>query len=352
MAITQLITLDPTTLNTTICSSFRTCTHLMHVAADCYKFEFEPIVIQHALQLLSFDPSRYGIDLQDYLAPVVQYYSQHSPSQFTDLAFGTTDFKRRAAENLGASLASLLMATVLNVRWESITQIQSAKKQRGRKPDFVGYSDSSGYLFEAKGTSRPQTMGKQIKDASDQLKSLPLGGRGKIGFASFFPGEIGRLCPSTHVFDPPSNTIVPERGDAVLRHYVHKLSFLELNQSMALLSDYMDAKLLSESAADVNVRSRAEDRTDALKAQFLPAFAEEKRILESISTSQGEFLARRKDFNVTDQKVRFEVSCRTEFLDPFLPPADNVRVQTRHSGERHGAESTFSDGTRIKLDWD
>lgn len=351
MPITQFVRLDQNTLDPSIYSAFQSSGVVSHVAADCYKFEFEPIVLHHALQLLSLDPSRYGIDLQDYLAPVVQYYAQHCPSQLTDLAFGTTDFKRRAAENLGAAMAALLMVSVLNVRWESITQIHSAKKQRGRRPDFVGYSLTKGFVFEAKGTSRPQSINKQIKDASDQLKAMPLGGKAKIGFASFFPGEVGRLCPLTQVFDPPSSAAIPGVEDAVLRHYVHKLSLLELNASMAILSDYVDAKLLLQISRGANAGYRTEERMRVLKDQFVRGFSDEVHLLETISRDDNVYAIRVKDLTVRDRKVHIETSCRKDLLDPFAQPTTAVSIQTRHSIGSEKVESEFSDGTCVKVEW-
>lgn len=351
MAVTQFVTLDQSTLNNSIYTAFKSSAALTRITANCFKFEFEPIVLYHALQLLSLDPSRYGMDLQDYLAPVIQYYTQHSPSQFTDLDFGTTDYKRRAAENLGVSIASLLMVEVLGVHWDTIAQIQSVRKQRGRKPDFVAYSSSKGYVYEAKGTSRPHNISKQIKDATEQLRSLPLRGKGKIGFVSFFPGEIGHLYPSTHVFDPPFNLLIPDHDDALQRHYIQRLSFLELNESAALFSDFMDAKLLAQSTDNSNLHYRAEDRAKLLRVQFNGVFRKEIESLKSIKVGHWEHVSRSKEVSVRDRRVHYTASCIKEYLDPFSPPASDAKASTGYEAGRKRAESAFMDGTRIVIEW-
>jgi hypothetical protein len=180
---------------------------------------------------------------------------------------------------------------------------------------------------------------------------MPLGGKAKIGFASFFPGEVGRLCPSTHVFDPPSNGLIPEAEDAALRHYVHKLSLLELNESMAILSDYVDAKLLLQTLRNANAQYRAEEKMRDLEDQFARAFSSEVQSLGTISRGNHEYATRPRTVSVRDRKVRLEASCRKDLLDPFAQPTTAVSIETRHLIGLQEVESIFSDGTSLRLEW-
>ena len=177
----------------------------------------------HAYALLGRSPARFNRDLSIYLAGVNAVFDRgHGKSGYIELgAGGTTDWKRRVAEDLGVSLAALFMVASFGLTWETIAQIPAATTLKKKRPDFEGFNGSgSRYIFEAKGTTSLGSVEKALHKAIAQVKQYPEVAEGKLAIVTFLSTDE-RLFPSqTFVVDPPAmpDTVPPTRAVATLLH--------------------------------------------------------------------------------------------------------------------------------------
>jgi len=349
----QTVHLDYHTIEDSVLNEIRQCANLRYFLDEFHNFWFASSDFVHAFMLLGQDPTRYGVDLQDYLAPVVRHFEQRPafrrPCDCIDLGFGTQDFRRRASENFGVAMASLFMVKALHVRWETITQIDIASRKRKKTPDFVGYSSTRGYLFEAKGTTSLQTLGKHIDAAKQQVNSIPRNGEGKLALVSYFCGEQKTFNPYMFVLDPPEDTRLPEQEESTLWHHIHVLDFLGLHSSRTAFTDYaiVHSRMKSAVKSDYDRLSR---RLRAARDLVVQAMATDMEDLHDIDTPFGMFSGR--DIAAISQGRKFSLflGCRSDMVDPFSGASED-RGTAEDRLEEHEGEylSMFSDGTLLKV---
>lgn len=118
-------------------NSFINNCNLKKIDSRRYWFEFNDTEFYHATLLLGKNPNRFGYDLQHYLNGIRYSIRKLSPTKHLVIDIGTPDFKRRASEDFGVGLASLIMVKSFNIKWDQISQI--IKTRRSTKPDFIAY---------------------------------------------------------------------------------------------------------------------------------------------------------------------------------------------------------------------
>lgn len=251
---------------------------------DYHDFFFDPMVFTHATLLLRNSPIPYGSDLRHYLAPVREYF-QSGERKLRCIRFNSdsTDFRRRASEEFGVAIASLLMVDLLGVRWESIAQIPLNKALTKRRPDFIGYTSANeSVIFEAKGSTSLGKAREGVADAREQVKDYPppngQAPLGKFAISSYFPAEEVAFPAFSFVADPPfPDTFLPSIEGCTELHTLNVLNFMEMSEShQAYIS------MLTANSAVRNVPYENKHRRAALteRAQIAAAAYFEKREAE------------------------------------------------------------------------
>lgn len=336
-----------------IVSAVRTMESVEH---DVFVFEFCPLEFTHAQNLLSQHPETYGQDLSFYLPNVATHFNQTEQNREISLGFGGDDFKRRMAEDMGVGMAALFMHKAFGVSWKTILQIPSNNKLVAKRPDFQGNNDRNEiFLFEAKGTTCPKNVAKQINQGLEQVKAFPKESRTKYVVASFFSGAVNTFPSTVFVVDPPGEgKIIEDRNRAIALHYVHVLKFLGLDQQAKAWRELLSADLSIDGNASSQSRERkywnakqAYERAWGGELGFEPMEIEDETYLtlsENVETRGGVFQVTRGIENGIFERLK-----SGDFLGPQGSDDERGLRPRGMPPSLEGDFSLFDDGSLFKV---
>lgn len=222
--------------------------NLRQVERNVYLFEFDDDVFTHAVLLMGRYPNRFGYDLSLYLHSACCLLRGLNTDGFIVLDRGTTDFKRRASEDLGIAISSLFMVHSFSLKWETISQIPQNRKLSRYTPDFIGFTpEGKAFIYESKGTTRPQAVEATMNKALQQAKSYPENAENKLGIVSYFPNSARALPPFTFVADPRISDIYkPDTIHSLMLHFIKVLEFAGFEETRNSYEDLFRAKIKLE----------------------------------------------------------------------------------------------------------
>ncbi|MBI5773761.1 MAG: hypothetical protein HZA89_08470 [Verrucomicrobia bacterium] len=315
-----------------------------------------PAVFTHAYLLLGEQPQRFVSDLTLYLSTVRTFFERADAVGGINVPAGAnSDSRRRLSEDLGVALAAFFMVEVFGLSWKSVSQIPQNSKLSKKRPDFQGYTATSQrYLFEAKGTTKMQTVEKTMSKALSQVKSYPETAEAKIAIVSYLSADE-RFFPSTSfVVDPPA---LPEevKADAEtsrLLHFEKVLQFAGLPQTakdyVSTLSQRLREKHRIDDAGAASVaRTR---RIEGLQEELRAEFVEESQpnALETHRYHDSEFLGRSSESAVSKIKVFFGVQ-RQALEAGVRFEAVAQPLATKLTESETEINSLFADGTLLHV---
>jgi hypothetical protein len=315
-----------------------------------YVLEFSPTVFVHAYALLGGNPQRFGLDLSLYLATINAFFDRGSIVSKGHLSLdgiGTSDAKKRLAEDMGVALSALFMVEGFGVTWDSIAQIPQNSKLSKKRPDFEGFDkQGSRYLFESKGTTVLGSVESAMHKAIEQVKKYPEAASSKLAVVSYLCADYRFFPSQTFVVDPPAlpDNIPPTKSVAQLLHGEKVFQFAGLPETANKYVKTLSKALNSVAKGDGS----------------LSDFGKSKVVVDNLSTelNRGGFRERsvgNKTFigrRLVGMSDRFSVFLGAERrkLDALalLEPADGVEV---NSGSQDDSfHSVFSDGTCLIID--
>ena len=201
--------------------------NLNNLVNDIYEFEFNENEFLHASLILSNNQTNFGYNIGYYLQSA--YYILQGltppPDQYIILDIGSTDFKKRAAEDFGVGISSLFMHKSFGINWQNISQIPANQKFSKFRPDFVAIEGDRKFIFEAKGTTQAHKISEFMGKAVQQAKSYTGSAVSKLAFVSYFPNSR-KIFPSfTFISDPTIQEDFHEldRWFITMAHYVKVL---------------------------------------------------------------------------------------------------------------------------------
>lgn len=315
-----------------------------------------PAVFTHAYLLLGEQPQRFVSDLTLYLSTVRTFFERADAVGGINVPAGAnSDSRRRLSEDLGVALAAFFMVEVFGLSWESISQIPQNSKLSKKRPDFQGYAAANQrYLFEAKGTTKLQTVEKTMSKALTQVKGYPETAEAKIAIVSYLSADE-RFFPSTSfVVDPPAlpEEVKPDAETSRLLHFEKVLQFAGLPQTakdyVSTLSHRLREKhRIDEGASPSVARTR---RIEGLEEELRGEFAEEVQPnnLETHRFRDFEFLGRSSESANSRLKVFF--GAQRQALEAgirFDPVSQSSRPELMVSDTE--VSSVFPDGTLLQV---
>jgi len=329
---------------------------------DCYLFEFEAVVLDHALLLLGENPSRFGFDLWHYLLSAHGYFGRTVDGLLL-MADGSSDFKRRFSEDLGVATGSLLMVLTLEMRWETIAQIPINKtlSKHAKTPDFVGF-DISGQkrVFECKGTTQPHQVDGFRQKAKQQLVEHREDGVTKYALVTYVPNAPRLIPPYLFLSDPPLELPLLTESMATGLHYLQVCKFAGFDNLHGPLREALVLLFALEQALSQG------KPTSGIEADFNESLQRLLALLEEIINGSTVFEFRDQKFIGTwreaqekESKLRAFTGVNVEHIRAALTavlisPSSRttfraVRFQEESIkfSEREPVFSLFSDGTLL-----
>lgn len=315
-----------------------------------------PAVFTHAYLLLGEQPQRFVSDLTLYLTTVRTFFERADAVGGINVPdWANPDSRRRLSEDLGVALAAFFMVEVFGLSWESVSQIPQNAKLSKKRPDFQGYTPTNQrYLFEAKGTTKLQTVEKTMSKAMSQVKGYPETAEAKIAIVSYLSADE-RFFPSTSfVVDPPAlpEEVKPDAETSRLLHFEKVLQFAGLPQTakdyVSTLSHRLREKHRIDEGGTTSVaRTR---RIEGLQEDLRAEFVEESQpnVLETHRYRDSEFLGRSSESAVSKIKVFFGVlrqalDAGVRFEASAQPPKTELTVAEME------VSSAFADGTLLHV---
>lgn len=315
-----------------------------------------PAVFTHAYLLLGEQPQRFVSDLTLYLSTVRTFFERSDAVGGIYVPAGANpDSRRRLSEDLGVALAAFFMVEVFGLSWESISQIPQNTKLSKKRPDFQGFTTTSNrFLFEAKGTTKLQTVEKTMSKALTQVKGYPESAEAKIAIVSYLSADE-RFFPSTSfVVDPPMlpEEVKPDAETSRLLHFEKVLQFAGLPQTakdyVSTLSHRLREKHRIDEGGVVSIaRTR---RIEGFEEELQQEFATESQPsgLETHRYHDSEFLGRSSENAASKIKVFFGVQRKAleagvKFDAVAQPPATRLTVTETE------ISSVFADGTLLHI---
>lgn len=328
-------------------------TNLSHSDDDIYLYTFNPLEFTHAWLLLGSYPSRYGSDLSPYLANTKDFFKRAPASPFLNLDFGSEDFKRKLSEDLGASLASLLMVESFHIEWQTIAQIPKNRTLSKNTPDFEGFTfEGDRYIYEAKGRTNPKSVIPAIEKANSQVKAYPEPAVRKLAIVSYFASD-NRAFPSyAFILDPPMPDIIPpDKEHSILLHYIKVFDFIGFTQTKKTFTDFLRAKFTLESSeAESPSKAKWEKKIFSTKQKFDTSYSSERENVERITYNEQSFIGRRLEAFVENEIYTFFCGINEALLNNFCRDMSvkELPKNTLDFGDEIKT-SIFSDGTILQM---
>lgn len=334
---------------------YSTNSQLRPIEQNIYIFEFDAIVFTHALMLLGQNSNRFGYDLSLYLNTVVKFFGKTSASLSGLIVIdeGSTDFRKRISEDLGVGISSLFMVQSLSLKWETITQIPRNKKLSNKTPDFLGFdSNDKRFIYESKGTTRPDTVESAMNKALEQSKGYPESAVGKFAIVSYFPAGSKIIPPFTFIADPPITDIFqPDKENSILLHYTYVLGFVGLENTLQAYQNLLVEKFKLD-RQDGNERNLPllprnlgiQRFLDRIRSRFEQEIETRERIGWRNRTFIGRFL------DAPDGRNRVFLGVHLETIEQVLRLDTNIQeFQDTRIREAEEEISVFSDGTMLRI---
>jgi hypothetical protein len=207
------------------------------------------------------------------------------------------------------------------------------------------------YLFEAKGTTKLQTIEKTMSKAMGQVKNYPETAEAKIAIVSYMSAD-DRFFPSTSfVIDPPAlpEEIEPDVETSRLLHFEKVLQFAGLTQTAKAYLSTLSQRLREEHRVGV-VSLVERRRSESFQQNLRVEFQEESQtsVHETVRYRDFEFLGR--SFEDSVSKIRVFFGVRRQALEagisfgivPQPSRTELVEIETE-------INSTFADGTLLRV---
>lgn len=340
--------LDPSTIPSahkqTILAQNNRLTAVEH---EVYLLEFELAEFIHAQSLLSQYPHNYGKNLAIYLPTVINHLQTMSSVGEISLGMGDTDFKRKMSEDFGVALAALFMTRSFDIDWTSVSQVPANKALSLKRPDFQSYNRTGElFFFEAKGTTSPNTLEKQISTGKDQVKKYPKPASGKFVIASYLGGDSGTFPTTTFVYDPPHDGSGFSSPKQVIRfHYYHVLNFMGwYSQAEAYLKLLVADFSLDEK--DLEVYSMLKN-LDA-KGHFKKSMSD----LEDLPTGsigEKEYVFTYSEIETSNSKIEIKRGLSFEIFESLRNGEFNLDILKSLETYNENGLSVFNDGTLLSI---
>lgn len=315
-----------------------------------------PAIFTHAYLLLGEQPQRFVSDLTLYLTTVRTFFERADAVGGINVPAGAnSDSKRRLSEDLGVALAAFFMVEIFGVTWESISQIPANTKLSKKRPDFQGFTlASQRFLFEAKGTTKLQTVEKTMSKALDQVKKYPEVADAKIAIVSYLSADE-RYFPSTSfVVDPPAlpEEIKPDAETSQLLHFEKVLQFAGLSQTAKDYVTTLSQRLKEEHrvAQGGTTSWGRRQEISRLENELNERFATEKkpREQEIVRVKDAEFLGRIAETKESKLKAFFGADKRALETGVAFKPRE-FKFETHVEVTEKEVTTTFSDGTILRI---
>lgn len=326
------------------------------VENNLYLFEFDDVVFAHALLLMGQHPNRFGYDLSHYISSAVYFFKKLNTDGFIQLAIGSSDFKRRAAEDLGVSVSSLFMVQSFGLRWETIAQIPLNRKFSKYTPDFFGFDHNRNrFIYESKGTTHSEKIELTMDKALQQAKSYPESATNKIGIVSFFPSGKKTFPSFTFVADPPvsiSNVFPPDEPHSIMMHYLKVLEYSGFEETRNAYEDLLKAKFKIDRSKEEEFALSYRDELDLekLQKQVLTLYRAEVKNRSQYEWREYLFVGRLVKIDLEDVSLEIFMGVEIKTLETILslnsaiPKFENLKEQREQ--ERN---NLFSDGTLFRI---
>jgi hypothetical protein len=225
---------------------------------------------------------------------------------------GSPDFKRRFSEDLGATLASLLITHAFQVQWHTIAQIPMNQGLTSESPDFVGFTNTNvKKVYEAKGTTQPDAIDAARSKAKSQLASFKESGVAKYAIVSFV-SCLPKLLPSMmFLSDPPLDTTRMSMYFAVGRHTQRVLDYSALGPVDAHLRRLLELYIRNEPQIVANsLPQRRRNAIEAVSRDLLATMG--TTVAHAAEYGAGTLLFIGRRIEVTIDRLQLRVFCGVE----------------------------------------
>lgn len=337
--------LDPLTIQDPVRASIisRTGT-LREVEHNLFVFLFSPVEFTHAQKLLSMHPETYGKDLSIYLSNVITHFDRTDETREITLSFGDTDFKRKMSEDMGVGLAAIFMNKAFGVEWKSMIQVPVNKRLQSKRPDFQGFNSAQElFLFEAKGTTSPLNVEKQISKGKEQIKAYSTQAAGKYVIASYFSGDVSTFPSTTFVIDPPANgTPITNPEKVIALHYVRVLTFMGLNEQAAA---YRKLLVLSNKSGSYGYNLRL----DVARSDFIKTWEHQPELSE-MTHGAKKYAIKTEEVIADGKTFRIDFGLNIEIIKDLKQGSINQDYIRKLESEVSKDVSVFDDGTIFRVD--
>ncbi len=356
--IKTFVNLDSTTISTALHNQIKTSNPLLSlVEGNLYLFEFSDVVFTHALLLMGQNPNRFGYDLSHYINSTIFFFKNLNTSPFIVLATGSSDFKRRASEDLGVGLSSLFMVKSFDLQWESICQIPQNKKIAKLTPDFLGFDKSGNkFIYESKGTTQPDKIEATMNKALAQAKGYPVSACQKMSIVSYLPSGTKSFPSYTFVADPPAPIISifpPDISHSVMLHYLKVLEYAGFENTSALYRNWLRVQFKFDLKEDKERIFRFDnDRIEAdnLNEQAVTTFNNELQTQSQYQWHGRTFYGRNTTTRIGEMSVNIFMGVEPDYVYNGLKHYNEIRSRENELEERESETvSVFSDGTIFRI---
>lgn len=356
--IKTFINLDSTTITPALHNQIRTSnSFLSTVEGNLYLFEFSDVVFSHALLLMGQNPNRFGYDLSHYINSTIFFFKNLNASPFIVLATGSSDFKRRASEDLGVGLSSLFMVKSFGLQWETISQIPQNKKIAKLTPDFLGFDKPGNrFIYESKGTTQPDKIETTMNKALAQAKGYPLTTSQKMSIVSYFPSGTKSFPSYTFVADPPApiiNIFPPDISHSTMLHYLKVLDYSGFKNTTNIYRDLLRVQFKFDLKGDEEGPYGFDsDRIEAdnLREQAVTSFNNELQTQTQFEWHRRTFYGRNITTRIGELPVNIFMGVEPNYVYNGLK--SHSEITSAENEFQEGATesvSTFSDGTVFRI---
>lgn len=321
-----------------------------------FRYRFETLRIDHAVLLLGKYPERFGYDLSFYLSTAQLFFTRTANDTFIVMPNGGSDFKRRFSEDMGVAAGSLFLVDTLAVRWETICQIPANQKLNKSTPDFVAFDSSSNkYVYESKGTTRPDTVDAVREKAKQQLNVHEEAGVTKFAMVAYFPNSAKLLPPYLFVSDPPTPLPQMSESIAIGLHFLKVLEFCGLEDVRIKFRDCLMLQLKIKSREDASTDTwkdnQSLNRARRLLNESLGRVGEQSGLFND--SFVGTFRAASLQGNVVKAFTGIDFRYLSQALTTIVDEEEFETFQAEDTvinTDRETIRSVFRDGTILQLD--
>lgn len=329
---------------------------LTNLDGELYAFEFDPAKFVHAWQLLGKSPTRFGNDLSQYLGGARDFFDRTAQNGLLSLTFGNSDFKKRASEDLAASIASLFMVDSFGIKWKSISQIPENRNLSKTRPDFEGFTSlGERYIYESKGRSSVNNVISAINKAVPQVKDYPESALQKLAFVTYISSDERAFPSHTFLLDPQMpDTVPPDESTSKQLHMIHVLDFAGFTESKKAYLTLLKARFAKAASESRGVSSYShENRISKATESFNSSFKTESEAATEIEYKNHLFLSRVLPVPTEHGKFKFTAGIQTGIEKQITgSKIDEIIEKDLLVHDDHQITSFFTDGTLFRVEID